>query len=61
LAPLNLVRAVASTTSLFVFPFGVVLSIVAPGFAEEDLSTGNLIQKAASAILVATGVIFINR
>jgi EamA-like transporter family len=31
LAPLGLVQAVASTTSPFVFLFGVVLSIVAPG------------------------------
>ena len=61
LAPLSLVQAVASTTSLFVFLFGVILSIVAPGFGEEDLSTRNLIQKAVSAILVAIGVIFINR
>jgi uncharacterized membrane protein len=61
LAPLSLVQAVASTTSLFVFLFGVVLSIVAPWFGAEDLSTRNLIQKTVSAVLVAIGVIFINR
>ena len=60
-APLSLVQAVASTTSLFVFLFGVVLSMLAPGFGEEDLSTRNLIQKTVSAILVAIGVIFTNR
>jgi hypothetical protein len=48
-------QAVISTTSLFVFLFGAILSIAAPGFGEEDLSTGNLIQKALSSILVATG------
>jgi len=61
LAPLSLVQAVASTTSLFVFLFGVVVWIVAPEFTQEELSTRNLIQKAASAILAATGVIFIDR
>jgi hypothetical protein len=41
--------------------FGAILSIAAPGFGEEDLSTGNLIQKSLSSILVATGAIFIDR
>jgi hypothetical protein len=54
-------QAVISTTSLFVFLFGAILSIAAPGFGEEDLSTGNLIQKSLSSILVATGAIFIDR
>jgi uncharacterized membrane protein len=49
LAPLSLVQAVGSTTSLFVFVFGVVLSIVAPGFGEEDLSTRNLMRSSLEA------------
>jgi len=61
LAPLSLVQAVGSTTSLFVFLFGASLSMVAPAFGQEDLSARNVFQKAISAILVATGVIFINR
>jgi hypothetical protein len=56
LAPLRLVQAVASTTSLFVFLFGVFLSIIASGFTAEELSTAKLTQKAASAIFAVTGV-----
>jgi hypothetical protein len=61
LAPLGWVQTVTSTTWLFVFLFGVILSIVAPGFGHEDLSTRNLFQKALSSILVATEMTFIDR
>ena len=55
-APLSLVQAIGSTTTLFVFFFGIVLSLVYPGFARENLSRGGLAQKALAAILVALGV-----
>jgi uncharacterized membrane protein len=55
-APLSLVQAIGSTTTLFVFFFGVVLSLFYPRFARENLSGGGLAQKAVAALLVALGV-----
>jgi uncharacterized membrane protein len=60
LAPLSLVQAIGSTTTLFVFMFGVVLSLLWPAFGREDLSWRNLLQKSASALLIAAGVVLIN-
>ncbi len=37
-APLSIVQAIGSTTTLFVFAFGIVLSIFFPSFARETLS-----------------------
>jgi drug/metabolite transporter (DMT)-like permease len=56
LAPVALVSAVSSTTTLFVFGFGILLSMIAPRIAREDLSTGNLVSKGFAAIMVAAGV-----
>jgi uncharacterized membrane protein len=56
LAPLSLVQAIGSTTTLFVFVFGVVLSIFFPRFGRETLSGRDLVQKGVAAVLVATGV-----
>jgi drug/metabolite transporter (DMT)-like permease len=55
-APLSLVQAIGSTTTLFVFAFGVVLSVFWPKFSHEDLSGRELLQKGAAAALVAIGV-----
>jgi uncharacterized membrane protein len=55
-APLSLVQAIGSTTTLFVFLFGVALSIVYPRFGRESLSRRQLAQKAVAASLVALGV-----
>lgn len=55
LAPLSLVQAIGSTTTLFVFVFGVILSIFAPSLGREDLSRGELLHKGAAAVLVAIG------
>lgn len=60
LAPLSLVQAIGSTTTLFVFIFGSVLSLLAPHLAREDLSARNLAQKAVSAILIGIGVALVN-
>lgn len=60
LAPVAIVQALSSTTTLFVFGFGVLLTLLAPSLGREDLSRANLIQKCASALLVAAGIVLIN-
>jgi uncharacterized membrane protein len=61
LAPLSLVQAIGSTTTLFVFAFGIILSVVYPRFGREDLSGRNLAQKGVAAALVAAGVALVTR
>ena len=61
LAPLSLVQAIGSTTTLFVFLFGVLLSLFLPKLGREDLSARNLLQKGSSALLIVAGVYLINR
>jgi uncharacterized membrane protein len=60
LAPLSLVQAVTGTTSLFVFLFGIVLSIVAPKVGREDLSPHELVKKGLGGLLIVTGVVLIS-
>ena len=60
-APLSLVQAIASTTTLFVFVFGIGLSILFPSLARETLSFRELLQKGAAALLVAVGVALVAR
>jgi uncharacterized membrane protein len=60
LAPVPLVQAVSSTTTLFVFGFGIVLTRFFPALGREDLSARNLLQKGAAALLVALGIVLIN-
>ena len=60
-APLSLVQAIGSTTTLFVFAFGVVLSVFWPKFSHEDLSGYELVQKGAAAALVAAGVALVTQ
>jgi uncharacterized membrane protein len=55
-APLSIVQAIGSTTTLFVFAFGVVLTVFFPKLGREDLSGREFVQKAAAAVLVAIGV-----
>src|SRR3984885_3231659 len=55
-APLSIVQAIGSTTTLFVFAFGIVLSVFFPGFGRENLSGRELAQKGIAAIVVAAGV-----
>jgi uncharacterized membrane protein len=60
-APLSVVQAISSTTALFVFAFGVALSVALPRLARETLSAGDLLQKGAAAVLVAVGVALVTR
>jgi hypothetical protein len=61
LAPISLVQAVGSTTTLFVFLFGIALTIFLPGVGKEDLSPASLARKAGAAVVVMIGVVLINR
>lgn len=56
-APLSLVQAVNSTTTLFVFLIGIGITLLAPSLGREDLSARNLLRKGLSAILVVIGLI----
>lgn len=56
LAPVAVVSAISSTTTIFVFFFGVLLSWFAPAIAREDLSRKNLLRKGAAAAVAAIGV-----
>ena len=59
LAPLGLVQAIGSTTTLFVFAFGVVLSVFFPALGRENLSRRELTQKGLAAVLVAAGAVLV--
>jgi drug/metabolite transporter (DMT)-like permease len=61
LAPLSLVQAIGSTTTLFVFGFGVVLSIFFPALGRENLSRRELLHKGLAAVLVAVGAVLVTR
>ncbi len=60
-APLSIVQAIGSTTALFVFAFGVLLSMFFPNLSREDLSPRELVQKGVAAMLVAVGVALVTR
>jgi uncharacterized membrane protein len=60
-APLSIVQAIGSTTTLFVFAFGLVLSIFFPRLGREDLSGRELTQKGIAALIVAAGVALVTR
>ena len=60
LAPVALVSAISSTSTLFVFLFGVLLSFFLPNIARENISRKDLIQKGLAAALVVVGVILVN-
>ena len=54
-------QAIGWTTTLFVFAFGVVLSLVFPGLGRENLSGRELAQKGMAAVMVAIGVTLVTR
>jgi drug/metabolite transporter (DMT)-like permease len=59
-APLSLVQAIGSTTTLFVFAFGIVISVLWPRLSDENLSGRELLQKGFAALLVAGGVVLVS-
>jgi drug/metabolite transporter (DMT)-like permease len=60
-APLSVVQAIGSTTTLFVFAIGVALTMLFPKWSHEDLSPRELLVKGAAALLVAAGVTLVSR
>ena len=60
-APLSIVQAIGSTTTLFVFALGIVLGLCFPRVSREDLSARELVQKGVAAGLVAVGVSLVTR
>ena len=59
LAPVGLVSAISATTTFFVFLFAILLTLLFPRLGKEDLSTRNIIQKAAGGLLIMAGVVLI--
>jgi drug/metabolite transporter (DMT)-like permease len=60
-APLAVVQAVGSTTTLFVFAIAVLLSWLFPSVSRENLSPRVFISKGIAAVLVTAGIILVSR
>jgi drug/metabolite transporter (DMT)-like permease len=60
-APLSIVQAIGSTTTLFVFAIGVILTLAFPKISREELSTREFVTKGIAAVLVAAGVALVSR
>ena len=60
-APLAVVQAIGSTTTLFVFAIGVLLTLTFPKISRENLSAREFAQKGIAAVLVAIGVTLVSR
>jgi hypothetical protein len=60
-APLSIVQAIGSTTTLFVFAIGVLLTLVCPKISRENLSAREFAAKGFAAVLVGVGVTLVSR
>ena len=60
-APLSLVQAMGSTTTLFVFAFGVLLSLFLPAFRPGEFAAAGIGAEGRRGRLVAVGVALITR
>jgi drug/metabolite transporter (DMT)-like permease len=60
-APLAIVQALGSTTTLFVFLIGVILTLLFPKISRENLSAREFAQKGIAAVLVVIGVALVSR
>lgn len=60
-APLAVVQAIGSTTTLFVFAIGVALTLLWPRVSRESLAPRDLAQKGVAALLVAAGIVLVSR
>lgn len=61
LAPISLVQAIGSTTTLFVFIFGALLSVLFPPLSSEGPVRARTDRKGIAAVLVAIGVAVVTR
>jgi drug/metabolite transporter (DMT)-like permease len=60
-APLSIVQAIGSTTTLFVFAIGIALTLLFPMLGRENLSPREIASKGIAAVLVAAGVALVTR
>lgn len=60
LAPVVLVQVVSGFQPLFVFIFGILLTILAPSFGKELLTRQAIFQKIAGIVLIVIGTYLIN-
>jgi drug/metabolite transporter (DMT)-like permease len=60
-APLSIVQAIGSTTTLFVFLIGVLLTVLFPAVSRENLSKRECVSKGLAAVLVAAGITLVSR
>jgi uncharacterized membrane protein len=60
-APIAIVQAIGSTTTLFVFVIGVALTLLFPSVSREALASRDLAQKGLAAVLVAAGIALVSR
>jgi hypothetical protein len=60
-APLSIVQAIGSTTTLFVFAFGIVLALLFSNAGREDVSMRELVLKGIAAVLVPAGVALVTQ
>ena len=58
-APVAVVSAISATTTLFVFAFGILLTLFLPRLGRENLSARNLVQKGLGALLITLGVMLV--
>jgi drug/metabolite transporter (DMT)-like permease len=59
LAPLSLVQAITSTTALFVFIFGIAVTLLFPALGREDLSPRELLKKGLAGVLIGIGTFLV--
>ncbi len=59
LAPITLVLLVNAFQPLFVFVFGILLTLLFPSISQESLSRKNVIQKAIGIGLIIVGTYFV--
>jgi hypothetical protein len=57
---MSIVQAIGSTTTLFVFAIGVLLTLLFPKLSREDLSAREFATKGIAAVLVAAGVALVS-
>ena len=60
-APLAIVQAIGSTTTLFVFVIGVLLTLLFPAISRDNLSAREFVAEGHGRVLVALGVALVSR